>query len=70
MSDWSIGVDMVVQFLTEAGKPAMANLVRRLHDSEVRSRRAADENLQALYAMRDKYEPKPKPEPYARWTGD
>ena len=70
MTIWSEAVDEVVKFLTEAGKPAMANLVTRLHDSETSARRTAEHNLRACQELREKYEPRPKSEPYATWTGD
>lgn len=63
-------VDDVIAFLDGSDRPAMATVVRTLGEAERECRRAAEANLRALYALRDKYEPRPQGDRYVNWTGD
>lgn len=53
-------VEEVAAYLREQGQDAAAMVVERVADSEKRCRAAAHNNLQALYALKDKYEPGPR----------
>ena len=59
MSGWPSIAD-VAAYLREHGKEAAAIVVERVAESEQRCRQAAHENLQAYYALKEKYEPRPK----------
>ena len=69
MSPWPT-VEEVAAFLREQGKENAALVVERVADSEKRCRRAAEDNLNAYYEMKRKYEPGPPPLPFIKWTGD
>ena len=69
-SPWQPLIGELVDFLREQGKPAMASLVERLHYSQVECRKAAEQNLLALYEIKAKYEPGPPREHAPTWTGD
>ena len=59
MSPWPT-VEEVAAYLREHGKDAAARVVEMVADSEKRCRKAAEDNLQAYYALKEKYEPRPK----------
>ena len=65
MSPWP-SVEEVAAFLREQGKEAAALVVERVADSEKRCRKAAEDNLNAYYALKRKHEPGPRPLPNYR----
>lgn len=70
MSIWQPDVDGVIAYLTEHGQPDMAAMVRRLHQSEVTQRRAAETILADFYRLKDKHEPGHYRDHAPTWTGD
>lgn len=69
MSPWPT-VEEVAAYLREHGKDAAARVVEMVADSEKRCRKAAEDNLQAYYAIKLKYEPRPKGPPNYRSPPD
>ena len=65
MSPWP-SVEEVAAFLRDHKQEAAALVVERVADSEKRCRKAAYDNLQALYELKRKHEPGPTPSPNYR----
>jgi hypothetical protein len=53
-------VSEIVAYLREQGQEAAALVVEGVDDSEKRCRKQMHDNLQAYYAIKAKYEPRPE----------
>lgn len=67
-----MNVQAVIDYLRDIGQTAMADIVERLRHGEQQQRHAAEANLKAYYALKDKYEPRPETPGCWKnnWTGD